>query len=101
MDGIRFLQRLLTYALYGAPLVGLVPASYLLGEKFPDLEHATWSYLVWAIQQLGPCFVKLAQWASTRPDLFPPKLVEKIEVSKYTPTEDPFLIVSFPSGLTR
>lgn len=33
---------------------------------------------MWAIQRLGPCFVKLAQWASTRPDLFPPSLVTRL-----------------------
>ncbi len=75
---IRYLRRILTYFLYGAPLVGLVPISYYYGDKFPRLEAATWSYLIWAIQRLGPCFVKLAQWMSTRPDLFPPNLVEKL-----------------------
>eukprot|EP01039_Chlorochromonas_danica_P008582 gene8583-9455_t len=77
---VRYIQRVMTYLLYGAPLVGLVPASYMLGESFPEVEQLTWRYLVWAIQHLGPCFIKLAQWASTRPDLFPPSLIEKIEV---------------------
>jgi hypothetical protein len=79
-NSVRYIQRVMTYLIYGAPLVGLVPMNYLLGGSFPELEHATWSYLVWAIQSLGPCFIKLAQWASTRPDLFPPKLIERIEV---------------------
>lgn len=78
-DTVRYIQRVMTYLLYGAPLVGLVPATYVLGESFPDLENATWRYLVWAIQRLGPCFVKMAQWASTRPDLFPPALMVKLE----------------------
>ena len=31
------------------------------------------------IEQLGPTFVKLDQWGSTRPDLFPEHLVHKLE----------------------
>eukprot|EP01035_Chromulina_nebulosa_P018198 gene18198-23860_t len=27
----------------------------------------------------GPTFIKLAQWASTRPDLYPPKLIERLQ----------------------
>lgn len=79
-NAVRYIKRIMTYFLYGAPLIGLVPASYYLGESLPSVENMTWRYLVWAIQHLGPCFIKLAQWASTRPDLFPPKLIEKIEV---------------------
>lgn len=77
--GARYLERILTYLVVGAPLAGLMPANYVLGSTFPELENVTWGYLVWAIQRLGPCFIKMAQWASTRPDLFPPKLIEKIE----------------------
>jgi predicted unusual protein kinase regulating ubiquinone biosynthesis (AarF/ABC1/UbiB family) len=76
---LRYMQRILTYALFGAPLVGLVPANYLFGNQIPQIENMTWGYLTWAIQQLGPCFIKLAQWASTRPDVFPPKLIEHLE----------------------
>lgn len=76
---VRYMERLITYAFFGAPLVGLVPANYLFGSKIPQLENMTWGYLTWALQQLGPCFVKMAQWASTRPDLFPPKLIEQLE----------------------
>ncbi len=75
-----YAERVLTYVLYGIPLAGLYPATYFLGEKFPELENMTWGYVVWAAQHLGPCFVKLAQWASTRPDIFPPKLIEHFVV---------------------
>lgn len=76
---VRYLGRMLTYAMYGMPLVGLVPATHVLGETFPSVENFTWDYMTWAITQLGPCFIKLAQWISTRPDLFPPKLIQRIE----------------------
>eukprot|EP01031_Cornospumella_fuschlensis_P028726 gene28726-34678_t len=78
--GMRYVSRVMTYLLYASPLMGLVPMNYLLGESIPAIENATWTYLVWAIQHLGPTFIKLAQWASSRPDLFPPKLIEKIVV---------------------
>jgi hypothetical protein len=45
-DSVRYLQRLLTYFFFGIPLMGLVPANYLLGESFPQVENATWTYLV-------------------------------------------------------
>lgn len=77
---MRYASRLMTYLLYASPLMGLVPINYFLGESIPAIENATWTYLVWAVQHLGPTFIKLAQWASSRPDLFPPKLVEKIVV---------------------
>jgi aarF domain-containing kinase len=77
--GVRYVERILTYLVVGAPLAGLVPAQYVLGSTFPELENVTYGYLVWAIQRLGPCFIKMAQWASSRPDLFPPKLIERIE----------------------
>lgn len=78
VKSVQYAQRLLLYALYGLPLVGLLPASYALGSSAPAIEEFTWDYVMWSIQRLGPCFVKLAQWASTRPDLFPPRLVGRL-----------------------
>jgi len=37
-----------------------------------------WSYLLWAIEKSGPTFIKLAQWASTREDLFPAALTNRL-----------------------
>lgn len=50
----------------------------MVGGVYPPVEELTWNYLVWAITRLGPCFIKMAQWASTRPDIFPQKLISKI-----------------------
>eukprot|EP00759_Apiculatamorpha_spiralis_P000124 PhF_6_TR10024/c0_g1_i1/m.15350/K08869/ADCK, ABC1; aarF domain-containing kinase len=36
-----------------------------------------------AIIRLGPCYVKLAQWASTRPDLFGVDVVDKLKLMTY------------------
>lgn len=78
VKSVQYAQRLLLYTLYGIPLTGLLPASYALGSTFPAVEELTWDYIMWSIQRLGPCFIKLAQWASTRPDLFPPSLVDRM-----------------------
>lgn len=49
----------------GSALVIAPPALYFGKEEF------LWQYIVDSIQYLGPTFIKLAQWASSRPDLFP------------------------------
>jgi aarF domain-containing kinase len=77
---VEYMERMATYMFFGTPLLGLMSVNYLVGGRLPEMENYTWGYLVWAAQRLGPCFVKLAQWASTRPDLFPPKLIEHIVV---------------------
>lgn len=38
---------------------------------YTDKKEFLWTYYLSSIQYLGPTFIKLAQWASTRPDLFP------------------------------
>ena len=78
VKSVQYAQRLILYALYGIPLAGLLPASYALGSVTPSVEEFTWDYIIWSIQHLGPTFIKLAQWASTRPDLFPPRLVNRL-----------------------
>jgi hypothetical protein len=74
-----YFNRILSYFFYAFPLGVLLPANYLLGHQFPSLENITWNYFTFAIQSLGPCFIKLAQWASTRPDLFPLSLISNLE----------------------
>jgi len=57
--------------LLAAPLAILAPLSYLS----PKLEDMAWSYATWSVETAGPTFTKLAQWASTRADLFPAEFV--------------------------
>jgi len=57
--------------LLAAPLAILAPLSYLS----PKLEDIAWSYATWSVETAGPTFTKLAQWASTRADLFPAEFV--------------------------
>ena len=72
----KYTKRLLTYFIYGAPLCLLIPINKMVGDT--SLEEYTWGYLKFALVKLGPCFIKIAQWASSRPDLFPRKLTGKL-----------------------
>jgi len=81
-DSIMFIRRLIgnlfrlcTYGAYLAPVSILAPLAYYK----PEMEDTLWSYLIWSFESLGPTFIKLAQWASTRPDLFPPELTHRLE----------------------
>jgi aarF domain-containing kinase len=60
-----------TILMLAAPLAILAPLSYLS----PKLEDIAWSYATWSVETAGPTFTKLAQWASTRADLFPAEFV--------------------------
>ena len=63
---LTYLQRVFTYFAYGLPMAILAPVATNLGPYFPGLEEFVWDYLMWSIMRLGPTFVKMAQWASTR-----------------------------------
>jgi len=65
------LSRMVSLSCLAAPLVVLYPLQWLgLDEKW------SWSYALWGIEQAGPTFLKLAQWATTRHDLFSPKFCQ-------------------------
>mmetsp|Transcript_17189 Transcript_17189/g.31198 ORF Transcript_17189/g.31198 Transcript_17189/m.31198 type:complete len:549 (+) Transcript_17189:82-1728(+) len=63
--------------LISSPLVVAVPAMWFFGDRWPDLEDKVWDYLARIIEKSGPTFIKLAQWAATREDLFPVKVTAK------------------------
>jgi len=94
------LKRMGTLGLLVAPLGVLVPIQWAMsalplsgGESGPTddeemksssstlqryheaLTKRTWDYALWAIETAGPTYIKLAQWASTRNDLFSPEFV--------------------------
>lgn len=72
-------ERLFMYAVFGAPAMLLAVPAVLLGGIIPQLNEIFWMYTIWSIEMLGPAFVKMAQWASTRPDLYPAALTERLE----------------------
>lgn len=65
-------SRLASLAVLSGPMAVLYPLS-LVSERGKD---AAWSYALWAIEQSGPTWVKLVQWASTRQDLFSPEFCQ-------------------------
>ena len=60
---LLYLRRLVLYAVLGLPVVGAVSAAGLLSSERADsaFEDLVWDCCLWAIMQLGPTFVKLAQ----------------------------------------
>ncbi|KAH8094397.1 kinase [Aureococcus anophagefferens] len=64
-----------------APLavVGVVAAAGGLRQTRCE-AMAYWRYAIWAVETAGPTFVKLAQWASTRPDMFDAALCARFAV---------------------
>ena len=76
---LTYISRITMYAVLGLPVVGVMSTAYVLGGVHEHIEDIVWDCCLWAIQHLGPTFVKLAQWASTRPDLYPPALIRRLE----------------------
>ncbi|KZV98959.1 putative kinase protein [Exidia glandulosa HHB12029] len=61
--------------IFSTPLLLLGPVDARSGERW----GAVWWYgfLVKQMERAGPTFIKLAQWAGSRADLFPPLLCER------------------------
>lgn len=56
------------------PLVIFLPLTII-----PFFRRRWWSLLRWTLQTAGGCWIKLGQWASTRPDLFPEELIQTVQ----------------------
>jgi len=65
-------KRLMALGVLVSPLTVLVPLSYVS----PKAQEMTWSYALWGIEQAGPTWIKLVQWATTRQDLFSPQFCQ-------------------------
>lgn len=61
------------------PAVVTLPVAFL-GGRLPEFDNERSGTLWWyslfvnSMERAGPTFIKLAQWASTRVDIFPPEL---------------------------
>ena len=54
------------------------------------VSNLSWRYTLHTLQQLGPAFVKLGQWAATRRDLFPPHVCNRLSQLHDTVITHPF-----------
>ncbi|UMM22459.1 hypothetical protein L5515_003662 [Caenorhabditis briggsae] len=48
--------------------------------KIEAFENIWWKILLWSVQNSGPTFIKLGQWASTRRDIFSKKFCDRLSV---------------------
>lgn len=64
--------RLASLTVLSSPMLVLYPLS-MVSDRARD---ATWSYALWGIEQAGPTWIKLTQWATTRQDLFSPEFCQ-------------------------
>jgi aarF domain-containing kinase len=62
-------KRVVSLTCLAAPFVVLYPLS-LVSDR---VEALSWKYALWGIEQAGPTYIKLFQWATTRQDLFSPE----------------------------
>lgn len=62
--------RLCNLTALASPLLILMPLSYIDDKNISSLY---WDYCLWGIEQAGPTFIKLVQWATTRQDMFSPE----------------------------
>jgi aarF domain-containing kinase len=64
-----------------SPLAILTSAAVLsskLSKHDPTYaSNVAWWYTLMSVERLGPAFVKLAQWAATRRDIFPPHVCDR------------------------
>ena len=81
-DAIMLSIRSAEVAIRLSPLVILTPTAVIsskLSKHDPTVaSNVAWWYTLKALQSLGPAFVKLAQWAATRRDIFPPSMCDRL-----------------------
>jgi aarF domain-containing kinase len=75
-EHVQNVLRSLHILLWLSPVAVLAP----LGCTSPAMNTLAWRYTTHAIQSLGPTFIKFAQWAATRRDLFPQRTCDKLSV---------------------
>ena len=65
-------SRMVQLAVLVSPLAVLYPLSFVSDSA----QTMAWSYALWGIEQAGPTWIKLVQWATTRQDLFSPEFCQ-------------------------
>ena len=84
-DSILITARSSAIAIRLTPLIILTPAAILSSSRQNEksaktsiIADTSWWYFRHTVQKLGPAFVKMAQWASTRRDLFPANVCNRL-----------------------
>ena len=80
LDALMVAARATEIGVIVSPLLVLTPASVATVRLLDTskLSDISWWYTLHSLQLLGPAFVKLAQWAATRRDLFPPHICNRL-----------------------
>eukprot|EP00050_Salpingoeca_kvevrii_P019664 m.88946 g.88946 ORF g.88946 m.88946 type:complete len:557 (+) comp8517_c0_seq2:37-1707(+) len=68
---LRIVVRCIRLCAIYAPLVAAYPLLALTART----RGWWWQYALWAVEVSGPAFIKFAQWATTRPDIFPEEFI--------------------------
>mmetsp|Transcript_28351 Transcript_28351/g.35058 ORF Transcript_28351/g.35058 Transcript_28351/m.35058 type:complete len:588 (-) Transcript_28351:88-1851(-) len=78
-DYLMVIRRTSEIAFRFSPLIVLTPAAFLASNSNSTVvSDIAWNYTLYTIQKLGPSFVKLSQWATTRRDLFPAHICDRL-----------------------
>ena len=70
IEALRLLIRGIQMTFFITPLIVTAP----IAVYFSSFQEHWFDLLIKTIQRCGPVYIKLGQWASTRRDLFHPKL---------------------------
>ncbi|CAB3402615.1 unnamed protein product [Caenorhabditis bovis] len=76
LQTLRKLIRCVSLFLRFAPILVIYP----IASRIESLEEVWWKLLLWSVQNSGPTFVKLGQWASTRRDIFSKKFCDRLSI---------------------
>ncbi|GBG25809.1 ABC1 family protein YPL109C, mitochondrial [Hondaea fermentalgiana] len=81
LDRVQVLARAMQLLAIFSPCIATLPAWLLVPDDWVKVRPDWWfELLVHSLQLGGPTFIKLGQWASTRADLFGPRLRRNLRV---------------------